>query len=945
MFIGVIVVQIQGITDWGPFEAKVLQKKNGINEAHQRVRAVGLTTSGKHKTHRLAFLAFLDRGSFDLDRDQSILRSLSFHRQSSTVITQPHRYSICTPLLTSLIMAAASPTPLPTSRETFTQWPGSRLNMRDHPSRPMLKRGPPLMSVSVAEDRLDSSDDEVPVPPIGFSAEAKAILREEASDLGGSSPSGRTKISTKELSEGAPSISERRSPPSIDAPRRNRVDSPSSQLLGVHRVVRLSPATLGSGGIRRVVSTSTTQPSPAESRKLDLITPAPRPRSVQALVPGVSEGSPKWSDDYRSTKDHAKVYNDGMEPQTVLREGETALSEAVAQIGNLSITRIKGEDTGVQGSIRVKRVGKVAGRYLSGPARRGMKRRQSDEDQSPIPGQALGSGGALHVTTEQEEENEKGGVPQPVHSVSPNPKSTADFEPQAVAISRILEGQGTGASGNHGKQPTFERKSVLVSDDQPQPRPRSPPIALSSQSPEKAVQPVFKVPPLPPLPSRFDQENEPPPTFKRKKPNGLALSEKPQGLSILADRKTSAKTPGIISPLRPALAPRSQNTPLRPPPPPPKMTVLETATAPAGSASASQARKKRNYISVNGKLFTRMDCIGRGGSSKVYRVMAENFKVFALKRVTLEDQDDAAIRGYKGEIDLLKRLENVDRVVRLFDWELNHERQTLSVLMEMGESDLNRVITQKLNVEDANLDITFTRYFWKEMLECVQAVHEHDIVHSDLKPANFLLLQGKLKLIDFGISNAIPDDTVNVSRAQQVGTPNYMAPESLQDFNAASGLPASAGKVMKLGKPSDVWSLGCILYQMVYGKPPFAHITQFQARVLAIINPRHIIEFPDHGVGGIPLASGLLKTLRRCLNRDTSQRPTVADLLGPCDPFMNPEAALLGTVPVSQELLGRIQLNIVRHIRDKGLPDENELATWPARFFASIKAAVEEGRA
>ena len=843
-------------------------------------------------------------------------------------------------------MAAASPTPFPTSRDTFPPWPDSRLNLRDHQSRPMLKRGPPLISASVAEDRLDSSDDEVPVPPIAFSAEAKAILREEASDIGGSSPSGRTKASNKDFSEGVPSISGRRSPPSIDHLRRNGVDSPSSQLSGGHRVVRLSPAMLGSGAIRRVASTSTAQPSPAEPRKLDLITPAPRPRSVQALVPGVSEGSPRWSDDYGPARNQAKVYNDGIEPQTVVREGETALSEAVAQIGNLSITRIKGEDTGVQGSIRVKRVGKVAGRYLSGPARRGMRRRQSDEDQSPIPGQAFGSGGALHVAEEQQEDmNEKVEVPQSIHRTSPNPKPDADFEPRAVAIPGSLEGQSTGASGNLGKQSSFERESALRWKNQPQPRPSSPAIVVLSQPLEKAVQPIFKVPPLPPLPSRFDQENEPPPTFKRNKPNGLALSEKPQGLSILADRKTSNKTPGTTSPLRPALAPRSQNTPMRPPPPPPKMTVLETATAPAGSASASQARKKRNYISVNGKLFTRMDCIGRGGSSKVYRVMAENFKVFALKRVTLEDQDDAAIRGYKGEIDLLKRLENVDRVVRLFDWELNHERQTLSVLMEMGESDLNRVITQKLNVEDASLDITFTRYFWKEMLECVRAVHEHDIVHSDLKPANFLLLQGKLKLIDFGISNAIPDDTVNVSRAQQVGTPNYMAPESLQDFNAASGLPASAGKVMKLGKPSDVWSLGCILYQMVYGKPPFAHITQFQARVLAIINTRHIIDFPDHGVGGIPLSSGLLKTLRRCLNRDTSQRPTVAELLGPSDPFMNPEAALLGTVPVSQELLGRIQLNIVRHIRDKGLPDENELATWPARFFASIKAAVEEGRA
>ena len=794
----------------------------------------------------------------------------------------------------------------------------------------------------------DSSDDEVPVPPMVFSAEAKAILGDEVSLIGEPSASDKNTTAKDDISDRVPSSNERRSPLSLERLVKRRGESPGSQLSGGHRVVRLSPTALGYGGVRRAASTSVAQESPADRKPQDLITPAPRPRSVQAIASRASNGTlephlmEKESGEYVSTTD-----NMGMEPRTVLRDGDNSLKEIAAQIGNLSITRIKGDDTGIQGSLRVKRVGKVTGRYLSGPARRGMKRRQSDEDQSPSHGDALDSGEALHVSTKEGDEYD-----QHNHSPGLAPIASAQQEPSQHDSSQPARSyQILGVNNNKDKEirkdgSINDAKTMAVEDsqDRPEIRAKSPPLA-TKPSQEKPSQPLFKVPPLPPLISRFDQENEPPPTFKRNKPNGLALSEKPQGFSILSDRKTLAKTPGTTSPLRPALAPRSQNTPMRPPPPPPKMTVLETATAPAGSASVSQARKKRNYISVNSKLFTRMDCIGRGGSSKVYRVMAENFKVFALKRVTLEDQDDAAIRGYKGEIDLLKKLENVERVVRLFDWELNHERQTLSVLMEMGESDLNRVLTQRLNVEDATLDITFTRYFWKEMLECVRAVHAYDIVHSDLKPANFLLLQGKLKLIDFGISNAIQDNTVNVHREQHIGTPNYMSPEALVDSNAASGLPASVGKMMKLGKPSDVWSLGCILYQMVYGKPPFAHIANQMQRIMAIPNPRHIIDFPDYGVGGVPLPSGLLKTLRRCLNRDASQRPTVEELLGQSDPFLNPEAALVGTVPVSQELLGRIQLNIVRHIRDKGLPDDAELATWPARFFASIKAAVEEGRA
>ncbi len=132
---------------------------------------------------------------------------------------------------------------------------------------------------------------------------------------------------------------------------------------------------------------------------------------------------------------------------------------------------------------------------------------------------------------------------------------------------------------------------------------------------------------------------------------------------------------------RPALAPRSQNTPHRPaPPPPPKMSILETATATAGAAATSHASKKRNNIRVNGKSFTRMEIVGRGGSSKVWRVMAENGKVYALKRVSLEDADESAVRGYKGEINLLKKLEGNDRVVRMLDFELNDEKQTLSVV-------------------------------------------------------------------------------------------------------------------------------------------------------------------------------------------------------------------------------------------------------------------------
>src|SRR5258705_11052631 len=147
--------------------------------------------------------------------------------------------------------------------------------------------------------------------------------------------------------------------------------------------------------------------------------------------------------------------------------------------------------------------------------------------------------------------------------------------------------------------------------------------------------------------------------------------------------------------------------------------------------------------------------------------------------------------------------------------------------MEMGELDMNKILELRLKSDQARFDVSFVRHYWKEMLECLQAIHEHDVVHSDLKPHNFVLVKGRLKLIDFGIANAIQtDETVNVHRETQIGTPNYMSPESLMDSNAkpdSRGRIANEPKHIKLGKPSDEWSLGGSLYQMVYGRAPVAH--------------------------------------------------------------------------------------------------------------------------
>ncbi|MCO6043723.1 serine/threonine protein kinase [Aeoliella sp. ICT_H6.2] len=194
--------------------------------------------------------------------------------------------------------------------------------------------------------------------------------------------------------------------------------------------------------------------------------------------------------------------------------------------------------------------------------------------------------------------------------------------------------------------------------------------------------------------------------------------------------------------------------------------------------------------------------LGKGGMGSVYRgENVETHQVAAIKALAPQLATSEGFRErFEAEIESLKTLRH-EGIVRLYGY--GEEKGTLFYAMELVEG---HSLEEELKAG--------RRFNWREVVDiaiqvckALKHAHDHGIIHRDIKPANILLdKEEHVKLADFGIARLFGGTQLTMAGGV-LGTADYMAPEQ------ADGRPVT--------ERCDQYSLGCVMYALLAGRPPF----------------------------------------------------------------------------------------------------------------------------
>ncbi len=255
------------------------------------------------------------------------------------------------------------------------------------------------------------------------------------------------------------------------------------------------------------------------------------------------------------------------------------------------------------------------------------------------------------------------------------------------------------------------------------------------------------------------------------------------------------------------------------------------------------------------------DVIGEGGMGVVYEAWdAQVERKVAIKLVRSDSTSDRKfLSRFRRELEITSQLRHPS-TIRVFEHGQTDDGRPYMVMeLLTGESLADRMERGSISEMEA-LQVA------RQVAESLSEAHEHGVFHRDLKPDNIFIetvgVSKVVKVLDFGIAGGV--DATRLTQAGEVfGTPQYMSPEQ------CNGLP--------LDHRTDIYSLGCILYEMIEGRPPFSAETPMATML------KHVrAKVPAPRRAGTETARVMLMGLRKDRSKRIQTAGRFAELIGHC---------------------------------------------------------------
>ncbi|AFN75506.1 serine/threonine protein kinase with PASTA sensor(s) [Melioribacter roseus P3M-2] len=239
----------------------------------------------------------------------------------------------------------------------------------------------------------------------------------------------------------------------------------------------------------------------------------------------------------------------------------------------------------------------------------------------------------------------------------------------------------------------------------------------------------------------------------------------------------------------------------------------------------------QNLIGIQIDNYRIVSVLGKGGMGIVYKAYDTKLDRFVAIKMLNSDMYDRLkfIERFKREAKNQAKLShpNIVTVYGFIEYD-----NLLGIVMEYVEGEsLDKILRRQ-----GRFNLYDVFYILKQILLGLGYAHSKGFVHRDIKPSNIVLnKEGVAKVMDFGISKSLFDDSAVTKTGAKIGTVYYMSPEQIKGYDVTNR--------------SDIYSLGCTAYEMIVGHPPFDYESEYE------IMDSHLKKSPpkiSSAIAGIP---------------------------------------------------------------------------------------------